>query len=132
MQAIGNTSNVYSKGEKYMSMPEFLFYFSVYSCFGWILENSYSYIKQKKFLKDNFFLGPFKPMYGISPLLLILLTEFRMPLFFFLICCFLVPTIVEYVSGVMLYRFFNRKYWDYSHMRYQFQGHVSLIFSLCC
>lgn len=108
-----------------------VFYFTLYSFFGWLLENSYSFLTREGFFKDNFLKGPFKPMYGFAPVLLLLLItkETHWTLFVFL--CFFIPTLVEYVSGVMLKKFFNRQYWDYSNIPLQLHGHICLPFSIC-
>lgn len=108
-----------------------VFYFSVYSFFGWLLENSYSFFTRRVFFKNGFFWGPFKPMYGIAPVLLILLLSEGMNWIFVIFLCFFIPTTIEYVTGVLLEAFFQRRWWDYSHMRFQLHGHICLSFSLC-
>ncbi|MFT4416757.1 putative ABC transporter permease [Fredinandcohnia humi] len=107
-----------------------LFYFTVYSFLGWLLENSYNYLKKGVFLKPNFFLGPFKPMYGFAPLLLIYLIGKDMHWSLVLLLCFLIPTLVEYGSGLLLEKSFGRKWWDYSDQPFQIQGHICLTFSV--
>ncbi|WP_462411001.1 putative ABC transporter permease [Neobacillus sp. Marseille-QA0830] len=112
-------------------MATILFYFMVYSFFGWMLENSFNLITKGKFLKDNFLYGPFKPMYGIAPLLLVLLDLPGLHWGLVLLLCFIIPTAVEYVSGVMLQKLFNRQWWNYSDMPLQLHGHICLPFSFC-
>lgn len=106
-----------------------LFYFTMYSFLGWMLENSYNYYKKRVFLKENFFLGPFKPMYGFAPILLIYLIGENMHWAYVLLLCFIVPTLVEYGSGFLLERSFGRKWWDYSDQKLHLHGHVCLTFS---
>lgn len=112
-------------------MGEMVLYFTLYSWSGWVLENSFSYVMTRKFFKDNFLIGPFKPMYGFAPLLLILLIDEEMPWLLILFLCLTIPTLIEYVSGVLLASVFNKRYWDYSHMRYQLHGHICIRFSVC-
>lgn len=107
------------------------FYFTVYAFFGWLLENTYSLFTRSVFFKDGFFWGPFKPMYGIAPLLLIFFINHEMSGLFILLSCFFIPTFVEYVSGTLLQKFFHRQWWDYSQHRWQLHGHICLSFSLC-
>ncbi|MBL4955015.1 putative ABC transporter permease [Neobacillus sp. YIM B02564] len=108
-----------------------LFYFAVYSYLGWLLENSYNLIVNHKFFKANFLFGPFKPMYGIAPVLLIFFISSETHWGVVLLLCFIIPTMVEYWSGVVLQKFFGQRYWDYSHTPLQFQGHICLPFSAC-
>jgi uncharacterized membrane protein len=108
-----------------------IFYFTVYSLFGWLLENFYSLFTGREFFKPNFFLGPLKPMYGFAPLLLVFLITPETNWAVVIMLCFFIPTAVEYVSGALLQKFFNRQWWDYSDMPMQLQGHICLPFSLC-
>ena len=70
-------------------------------------------------------------MYGIAITILILYNQILdidgIPL---LLLCFLIPTTVEYISGYMLKHIFNKIYWDYSHLKYNIHGFVTLKFSL--
>lgn len=45
----------------------YLFYFTVYSFLGWVLEGSYNLYSTGTFRKEGFLKGPFKPMYGCAP-----------------------------------------------------------------
>jgi uncharacterized membrane protein len=108
-----------------------LFYFMIYALVGWLLENSYSYITKRKFFKSNFFLGPFKPMYGFAPVLLVLLIGPETKLVVILLLCFFIPTFIEYLSGALLQKLFHQQWWDYSDMPLQLHGHICLPFSLC-
>jgi uncharacterized membrane protein len=108
-----------------------VFYFAIYSLLGWLLENSYNVLTKGKFFKDNFLYGPFKPMYGISPILLVYLISPSTNWAVVLPLCFAVPTLIEYISGAMLHKLFGRQYWDYSETPMQLHGHICLPFSLC-
>ncbi|MNN48290.1 hypothetical protein D3C81_1627620 [compost metagenome] len=121
-----------------MSLDEALYYFLVYSLLGWILENVYSYFTRGVFWKEGFLLGPFKPMYGFAPVILLLLVDIeesllRQPLsrmIAVIALCLIVPSVVEYVSGYLLKAWFGRQWWDYSGYVGQLQGHICLRFSL--
>src|SRR5690606_4198370 len=99
-----------------------LFFFAVYSFFGWLLENFYNLFTKRGFFKANFFLGPFKPMYGIALLLLVFVTSFELNVVETLLFCLLVPTVVEFVSGLLLEKFSHRKWWDYSNHKLNLLG----------
>ncbi|WP_442601918.1 putative ABC transporter permease [Paenibacillus sp. KN14-4R] len=95
-----------------------------------MLENTHSKVTTGTFRKKGFLQGPFKPMYGIAPVIVLFLLHQYPHLSFLLLLCFLVPSAVEYVSGIMLHKLFHKKWWDYSEYRYQVQGHVCMRFSL--
>lgn len=108
-----------------------VFYFTVYSFLGWMLENSYSLATNRTFFKSNFLKGPFKPMYGIAPIALVFLISKDTHWSVLVLLCLVIPTMVEYVSGVLLQKVFHRQYWDYTHIPFQLHGHICLPFSLC-
>lgn len=108
-----------------------LFNFTIYSFLGWIIENVYCLFVTGAFQQDGFLRGPIKPMYGISVLLLVLYNKyFKVNTLTLLLLCFIIPTLIEYLSGYMLKKFFNKSYWDYSTLTYNFKGLISLRFSL--
>lgn len=108
-----------------------VFYFTVYSFFGWLLENSYSFFMKSGFFKPNFLRGPFKPMYGIAPVLLLFFLDKNSSWPVVLFLCFIIPSLVEYISGIILQKVFHRQYWDYSNIPLQLHGMICLPFSLC-
>jgi len=111
----------------FYSLLNFIFY----SFIGWIIEEVYSFTVTGRFKKEGFLKGPFKPMYGIAFTILILYNQILdingIPL---ILLCFLIPTTVEYISGYMLKHIFNKIYWDYSNLKYNIHGFVTLKFSL--
>jgi uncharacterized membrane protein len=108
-----------------------VFYFTVYSFIGWLLENSYSFFTKQIFFKENFLYGPFKPMYGFAPILLVYLISPKTHWTIVLFLCVAIPTIVEYVSGALLQKLFHKQWWDYSETSLQLHGHICLPFSIC-
>lgn len=108
-----------------------VFFFTIYSLLGWLLENSYNYFTKREFFKPNFFIGPFKPMYGFAPVLLVALIGPAVHWAFVILLSFLIPTIIEYVTGILSQKFFQKQWWDYADMPLQLQGHICLPFSLC-
>lgn len=108
-----------------------LFYFFLYAFAGLLLENTHNRVLGGSFWKENFLRGPYKPMYGLAPLCLLLLTGPGTGFWTRAFLCLAVPTLVEYASGALLKGMFHRTYWDYSGLRYQLQGHVCAGYSLC-
>ncbi|WP_286155010.1 putative ABC transporter permease [Bacillus sp. FJAT-27264] len=111
-------------------VSEYLFYFMMYSFLGWVLEGTYNLYSQGTFRKEGFLRGPFKPMYGLAPLLLLAVRDLEVSLPIFLLCALLIPSAVEYASGWLLQKAFHKQWWDYSGMSYQLHGHICLRFSL--
>ncbi|MDS0525375.1 putative ABC transporter permease [Clostridium sp. SHJSY1] len=108
-----------------------VFNFEVYCFLGWCLEELYSYFVAGHFKKDGFLKGPFKPMYGFAMVSLVYL-YYIMKLRGILlgILLILIPTLVEYLSGYGLKKFFGKIYWDYSKLKYNFKGLVCARFSI--
>lgn len=108
-----------------------IFTFIIYSFAGWLIEGLYSLYSKKSFKKDGFLAGPLKPMYGVAMTILILCYEVlkinKIP---FIILCFLIPTIVEYISAYLLKNIFNKTYWSYSDLSFNINGYVCLTFSV--
>lgn len=123
--------NWYTSFELHEATEAFVFYFMIYSFLGWLLENSYSLMINEGFFKPSFLKGPFKPMYGIAPVLLLIFTTKETPWIVLIILCFFIPSIVEYTTGAMLQRFFRRQYWDYSQLPMQINGHICFPFTVC-
>lgn len=111
---------------------EILTYFIIYSFLGWVMESIVRTICEKKLINTGFLHGPFCPIYGIGSIILFLLLrnfENRLVLLFF--TGIIVLTFWEYIVGVMLEKIFKTKYWDYSDQKFNFQGRVCLVNSIC-
>ncbi|AHV97008.1 putative ABC transporter permease [Paenibacillus sabinae] len=125
-------SGLFSWGrEAAHSLPgEYFFYFIVYSILGWLIEGLYNRYSNGTFRKEGLMKGPYKPMYGFTPLLLLALGGTTMPLPLFLAAAFIVPSAVEYATGALLKLLFRRRWWDYTGQEFQLGGHICLLFSL--
>lgn len=110
--------------------PQLTFYFLVYSVLGWLLEQGYQKRKKGHWAGKGFLSGPYKPMYGFAPVLLLLLIGPDTPWWWTLSLALAVPTVVEYVSGKLLKVWFHRQYWNYADCRFQLEGLICLRFSL--
>ena len=103
-----------------------IFYFIVYSFLGWVLESVYKTILLKKPTNSGFLYGPFCPMYGIGALLMILAGSHFDNIIVIFLLAFVLFSIWEYVVAVILEKLFKTKYWDYSNLKFNFQGRVCL------
>lgn len=125
------TSIFSSSGESALAMVgQYFFYFMIYSFLGWVLEGTYNLYSNGSFRKEGFLKGPFKPMYGFSPVFLLLARDIALPTIFILLLALVIPSLVEYVSGWLLKTAFHKQWWDYSRMSYQLHGHICLRFSM--
>lgn len=107
------------------------FNFILYSFLGWCLEEGYSYFTTGHLKKDGFLRGMFKPMYGFAITIIVYIYSVLQVEFLFLaLSCIIVPTTVEYVSGYGLKKLFNKEYWNYKHIKSNFQGIICLRFTV--
>jgi uncharacterized membrane protein len=107
--------------------------FAIYSFMGWIIEAVYRSISQRQFINPGFLYGPFIPIYGFGAAFIISLESLihHWPLPIELIVYGIVLTLTEYFTGFIFEKIFKLKLWDYSDSRFNLQGRVSLLFSLC-
>lgn len=107
-------------------LDKIIFYFIIYSFLGWCLESIYKTIILKKPTNSGFLYGPFCPMYGLGAVIMIALGRISNNVFIIFILSFIFFSLWEYVVAVVLEKLFKTKYWDYSHLKYNFQGRVCL------
>ena len=110
---------------------QWLSFFYIYSFFGWIFESCYVSIKSRQLVNRGFLRLPMLPLYGTGAVMMLWVS---LPLRDSIAAVYLAGTIaasiLEYVTGYVMERLFKMKYWDYSHLRFQINGYVSLGSSL--
>lgn len=110
---------------------QWLVFFYFYCICGWLYESTLVSIKNKKLTNRGFMKGPWIPLYGSGAVIVLFST---LPFWHSPAAVFVVgmisATILEYVTGVMMMKLFKVRYWDYSYMKVQFQGHICLLASL--
>ena len=108
-----------------------ILYFVIYSFLGWILETIFAIFVLGRFVKRGFLYGPICPIYGFGAILLIEslknIKTNTVGKFFVGMIAF---TIFEYVVSVVLESLFGLRWWDYTGQPFNFQGRVSLSFSI--
>lgn len=105
--------------------------FTIYSLIGWTTETILCSIEAGKFINRGFLNGPFCPIYGVGGVIVAyLLFPLKDNLFILYIASVLITTTIEYLTGVALEVIFHTKYWDYSHLKFNFQGRICLQNSL--
>lgn len=119
-----------------MQMIQWLFFFYLYCFLGWCFESGYVFLKTKRPVNRGFLRGPFLPLYGSGAVMMLVVSQpFQDRVFpWNLICIYIAgclgATVLEYVTGVTMEALFKIRYWDYSHNKFNFQGHICLGTSL--
>jgi uncharacterized membrane protein len=108
-----------------------IYFFFIYSFIGWIFEESIASFQYGKFVNRGFVNGPLCIKYGFC--MLIILTDvsdlMTNPLLQFIVC-FVVITIIQYLSGVVIKKITGKRFWNYSSHRWNLDGYVSVQTSL--
>ncbi len=113
------------------SFYELIWFFFLYSFMGWCGEVCVAACKRKKFINRGFVSSPFCPIYGTGAVAFaIFLPELKGNLFFLFLLGTLLAAFIEFITGVVLERIFHRKWWDYSEIRFNFEGYICLRYSL--
>jgi len=104
-----------------------LTYIILYSFAGWVLESISKTVEERQLVNSGFLNGPICPIYGLGAIIMsFTLTGLRdNPLLLFIVS-FVVLSAWEYIVGVFLEKVFKTKYWDYSHLKFNFQGRICL------
>lgn len=106
-------------------------YFFIYAFLGWVLETVFCLVTQAKFMKRGFLYGPLCPMYGFAAVIMIqFLKNIRTNSLGKFCICMVAFTVFEYVVAVVLESLFGLRWWDYSNEVLNFQGRVSLPYSI--
>lgn len=109
------------------TMIQWLFFFYLYSFMGWCFESAYVSVSEKKLTNRGFIRGPFLPIYGSGAVMMLVVSmPFRDNLILTYLAGCVGATILEYITSVVMEALFQVRYWDYSHLRFQFQGRISL------
>ena len=102
------------------------------------METVYVSIPAKKFINRGFLAGFFCPIYGVGAILIIqsskwvdiIFKDYFMSLIISMLFSIILVTVLEYITGFALEKFFNCKWWDYSKFVMNIRGYVSLQTSL--
>lgn len=113
------------------SLAQLIYFFTIYSFLGWVVEVAYALADTKKFVNRGFLFGPFCPIYGFGILSLIILLH---PLSYHPIPIFvgtvIITSTIEYFTGFILDKIFHAHWWDYSQEKFNLNGYICLRFSL--
>ncbi len=105
--------------------------FFAYSFFAWLAETTVATAKEKDFKNRGFASGPFCYIYGFTGVVLtVFFQELKEDAFFLFLGSMVVATAVEWFAGKLLERMKQKKWWDYSNKRWNFDGYICLQYSV--
>ena len=109
----------------------YLAFFMIYSFLGWCVEVIFATIKSREFSNRGFLNGPLCPIYGFGVVIIVaFLGDYRDHLVQLFIYSTILVSALEYLVGFILEKLFHHKWWDYSGMRFNINGYISLVFSI--
>lgn len=104
--------------------------FFAYSFFAWIAETTVAAVKNKDFRNRGFASGPFCFIYGFTAVLLtVFFQELKNDVFFLFLGSAAVATAVEWFTGKALESTNQKRWWDYSGKKWNFDGYICLQYS---
>ena len=106
-----------------------LFFF--YCFCGWVWECCYVSLRQRRWVNRGFLHGPVLPIYGSGAIIILFVT---LPVQQDLRLVFLLgtaaATALEYITGAVMERLFQMRYWDYSSQPFNLHGYICLTSSI--
>ncbi|MBN1618856.1 putative ABC transporter permease [Candidatus Dojkabacteria bacterium] len=124
-----------------MTFQQLIIFFVFFSYFGYFLESIVIYAKcvntKQQYKHPRYGPLPMSFPYGFGGVfaMIVLTSRSSVNIFTFLIICFISFTLIEYISAIFSEKIIGEKYWDYSYIKYNFQGRISLrtslIFMVC-
>ncbi len=105
--------------------------FFTYSFLAWLAETAVATIKEKDFRNRGFASGPFCFIYGFTAVIIaVFFQELKEDAFFLFLGSMAVATAAEWFTGKILERMKQKKWWDYSAKKWNFDGYICLQYSL--
>ncbi len=104
---------------------ELLWLFFIYSFLGWILETSTAAVKQKKFVNRGLVNSPFCILYGVATVFITIFCQELSGIWLY-IGAVIVATLFEWIAGHLIERIYHERWWDYSKMKWNVDGYISL------
>ena len=110
------------------SFDYYILLFFLVSFFGWIWEVCIYLVREHRFVNRGITIGPWLPIYGAGALLLYFLLHkwAKKPVRVFLLSM-TICSVLEYGSGYFLEKMWGVKWWDYSDMFLNLDGHICLM-----
>ena len=110
---------------------QWLWVFFIYAFVGWCVEVVFHALTEGKFTNRGFLNGPVCPIYGFGVLIVALCLEpVKDNILYLFIGSVLLTSALELITGFILEKVFNDKWWDYSKETLNLHGYICLRFSL--
>lgn len=110
---------------------ELVWIFIIYAFIGWCTEVSYAALDTGKFVNRGFLNGAYCPIYGCGVVIVVaILTPIKENLFILFVGSVLLTTVLEFMTGYILEKVFQNKWWDYSDKPFNVKGYICLKFSI--
>lgn len=114
-----------------VSFYELCWLYFIYSFLGWCGEVCVAAVRKKKFINRGFVSSPLCPIYGTgAAAFTVFLPELKGNLFFLFLGGVILASFIEFATGALMEKVFHKKWWDYSEMRFNFEGYICLQYSL--
>ena len=101
--------------------------FMIYSVIGWIVEGINICLYTKKIVNRGFLIGPYCPIYGFAAVIMTsIFHDAQDDLFGIFAKTMIVCSLLEYVTSYIMEKLFRKRWWDYSHYKYNLNGRICL------
>ena len=115
----------------YYSLYDYVWFFMIYAVVGWMVEVAYAAVETGKLSNRGFLNGPLCPIYGFGMVIVIFaLRPFNKNIPILFAGSFMLTSVLEFITGAVLEKLFNTKWWDYSDKPFNIMGYVCLKFSI--
>lgn len=111
------------------SGTQLLWLFLCYSFLGWVLETATAAVRKKRFVNRGMVNGPFCVIYGIAAALITATTS-ELHGFWLFLDCVILATVIEWVAGHLIERWYRERWWNYENIRWNLDGYINLPTSL--
>ena len=110
----------------------YIYYFTIFSILGWMLEAAFRSIKDGRAVNPGFHKGFYLPIYGFGALLILggdnILGHYNPAL---RICFYFISlSALELAAGLAMERIFHVRLWNYNNDLFNIRGHVCLSYSI--
>lgn len=108
-----------------------LWYFVIFSFFGWVASSFRSLLLEKKFSNNGFLTSPFCPMYGFSAVICYMaLKPFENSKLILFIGSTLILSALMVVVGVLVEKTLKFKPWDFSSSKFSIGNYITFPYAL--
>ena len=108
---------------------DLLWLFFIYSALGWALETAAAVVKRRSFVNRGLINGPLCVIYGIAAVVITISGQ-ELSFFWLFVGAAVYATIIEWTAGHLIEKIYHERWWDYSGVRWNFDGYICLPASL--